>query len=524
MSNKNKSFFVILFATFLFVTIMGNSLSNKMIEVVDSKRLNILASASNKHLESKIYKKGYDINFTYMGDIDIVDELNNNADKYDGVWISNSMWLYMLDNQYLTSNSKSIAISPIVLGIRKSKAKKLGLIDKEITNSDIVELVKNKKIKYVMPSVTSTNTGATAYIGFLNSLAGNPEILVEKDLDNTKLVTELKNLFSGTLRVSGNEDYLKEMFLNNDEYEAIITDEASLIDINKQLKKDNKEELYLFYPKDGVSINDMTLAYINSDKSKEKAFLEFQRFLLSEKGQELLQDNGYRTWYGGINNDVDAEVFNPDWGIDTSKYLNVTNFPSKKVITKAINVYIESLRKPTHTVFCLDYSGSMSGEGIEELRKAMNYILDSEESSKDRLQFSKNDKITVITFSSSVTNVWSSTGSDTSTLIENINNYKVGGSTALYDAIEKGLEVLKKESDDYTTTIIAMTDGYANEGSFNTLSKYYKKLNKEVPVYSITFGMASLKQLNNIAKLTNAKVFDGTENLLDAFKEVRSYN
>ena len=51
------------------------------------------------------------------------------------------MWLYMLDNQYLTSNSKSIAISPIVLGIRKSKAKKLGLIDRELTNNDIVELV-----------------------------------------------------------------------------------------------------------------------------------------------------------------------------------------------------------------------------------------------------------------------------------------------------------------------------------------------------------------------------------------------
>lgn len=524
MNNKNKILFIALVITFLFVCVVGDMLSNKMIEVVESKRLNILASASMKPLENKIYKKGYEINFTYMGDIDIVDELNTNAKSYDGVWISNSMWLYMLENQYLTSNSKSIAISPIVLGIRKSKAKSLNLIGKELTNDDIVTLVKNKKIKYVMPSVTSTNTGATAYIGFLNSLANNPEVLLEKDLDNTKLVTELKNLFSGTLRVSGDEDYLKEMFLNNDDYEAIITDEASLIDINKQLKKDKKEELYLFYPKDGVSINDMTLAYISSDKSKEKAFLEFQRFLLSEKGQELLQDNGYRTWYGGINNDVDAEVFNPDWGIDTSKYLNVTNFPSKKVITKAINVYIESLRKPTHTVFCLDYSGSMSGEGIEELRKAMNYILDSEESSKDRLQFSKNDKITVITFSSSVTNVWSSTGSDTSSLITNINNYKVGGSTALYDAIEKGLEVLKNESDDYTTTIIAMTDGYANEGSFNTLSKYYKKLNKEVPVYSITFGMASLKQLNNIAKLTNAKVFDGTENLLEAFKEVRSYN
>ena len=52
-----------------------------------------------------------------MGDIDIVDELNTNAKSYDGVWISNSMWLYMLENQYLTSKSKSIAISPIVLGI-----------------------------------------------------------------------------------------------------------------------------------------------------------------------------------------------------------------------------------------------------------------------------------------------------------------------------------------------------------------------------------------------------------------------
>lgn len=80
-----------------------------------------------------------------MGDIDIVDELNTNAKSYDGVWISNSMWLYMLENQYLTSNSKSIAISPIVLGIRKSKAKSLNLIGKELTNDDIVTLVKNKK-------------------------------------------------------------------------------------------------------------------------------------------------------------------------------------------------------------------------------------------------------------------------------------------------------------------------------------------------------------------------------------------
>ena len=155
----------------------------------------------------------------------------------------------------------------------------------------------------------------------------------------------------------------------------------------------------------------------------------------------------------------------------------------------------------------------------------MNYILNSEEASKDRLQFSKGDKITVITFSTKVTNIWKTLeGTNTTELIDNINKYSVGGSTALYDAVQKGLEILNKETDDYTTTIIAMTDGYINEGNFNSLAKYYKTLNKEIPVYSITFGDASEKQLDKIAKLTNAKIFDGKEDLLKAFKEVRSYN
>ena len=45
-----------------------------------------------------------------------------------------------------------------------------------------------------------------------------------------------------------------------------------------------------------------------------------------------------------------------------------------------------------------------------------------------------------------------------------------------------------------------------------------------IPVYSITFGYASEYQLEEIAELTNAKVFDGRTDLLRAFKEVRGYN
>ena len=69
-----------------------------------------------------------------------------------------------------------------------------------------------------------------------------------------------------------------------------------------------------------------------------------------------------------------------------------------------------------------------------------------------------------------------------------------------------------------------MTDGEGNIGTFNSLEKVYKSVNKERPIYSITFGQASYDQLNKMAELSNGKVFDGRNNLLDAFKTVRGYN
>ena len=167
----------------------------------------------------------------------------------------------------------------------------------------------------------------------------------------------------------------------------------------------------------------------------------------------------------------------------------------------------------------------MYGSGEEELKNAMNYILTREEAVEDKLQFSKSDKITVITFSSAVNEILSTdSGYETEELKKFINNSTVGGGTALYDAIIAGIHILEEESNDYTKTIISMTDGMINVGSYNSLKKEYAKLDKEIPIYSITFGEASESQLREIAKLSNAKVFDGKTNLLKAFKEVRGYN
>ena len=533
---KRATIAVVIFAVLIFIfgitaendiDNMKNNITSKFYNTSDTFR--IISSSENKDLEGIMQnyatKNDIDLEIEYAGTIDIMDKLNS-GEKYDAVWTSNSIWLYMLNNNVKTSNSKSTSIDPVVFGVKKSKAKELGFIGKDVYMKDILSAIKNNKLKFSMSSATQTNTGATAYLGFLSTLAGNPEILEEKDLDSKDLKEDLKELFSGVTRSSGSDEFLEEMFLNGD-YEAVVTYETSIININKKLEDQGKEPLYIIYAKDGVSISDSPFAYIdNSDEEKLEQFTKLQSYILSDEGQKELVKTGRRVWYGGVNENADKTVFNPDWGIDTTKYLVPVKYPSTSVIKSALGLYQTELRKPIHAVFCLDYSGSMYGEGNTQLVNAMEYILDEEKASKNLLQFSSKDKISVVAFSGDILGKWKTNdGTDTKSLIKNIKAQDSIGQTNIYLAAETALDRLKNEdTDKYNVSVILMTDGESNLGTYQNLQKTYNKINKDIPIYSIMFGSASSYQLEAIAQMSNAKVFDGRTNLLEAFKQVRGYN
>lgn len=518
---------ILLIAVISIIYVSVNSVG-RMINIFqnEANTFKLLSSTSTAIYDDELVeyaaKNGIYLEITHQGDLAMVDTLNNGTEEYDGVWISNSIWLYMLDNSYLVSNSKSIAIDPVIMGIKKSKAEELGFTSRDVYNKDILNAIKENKLDYVMTSVTETNTGATAYLGFLNSLAGSPEVLTEEMLDDQNLQNDLKSFFKGVERVSGNEEYIKEMFLKG-EYNAVITYESSLIDINKELEKNGEETLYFIYPKDGVAINDMPFAFIDNGTNKEEMFNTLQSYLRSDEAREKLESLGFRTWYGGTN-DKPNEVFKKDWGIDTTEYLMPLKYPSKSVMNKAFDIYITSLRKPTAVVFVLDVSGSMAGTGISELQDSLYYLLDYEQASKDRLQFSEADQIKIITFNEAVdakTETYG--GRDTQDLIEFVRNMQAYGGTNIYDSSVEALNDLKAyDKNEYTRTVILMTDGRSNTGYYTTLENAYKGL--DIPIYSITFGNADDYQLQAIADLTNGKVFDGKAGLKEAFQEVRSYS
>ena len=73
------------------------------------------------------------------------------------------------------------------------------------------------------------------------------------------------------------------------------------------------------------------------------------------------------------------------------------------------------------------------------------------------------------------------------------------GGTNIYDSSVKALEDLKSyDKNEYTRTVILMTDGKSNVGEYDSLEKAYKGL--DIPIYSITFGNADDYQLQTIAE------------------------
>lgn len=533
MNKENHSKGLIIFLVILGLFIFGNldtstNTEKKTKVKKDDGIFNLLMSSENSDLEpfvtSYFKKKKIKLKIDYAGTLDIMEKINN-GEEYDAIWASNSIWLYMLSNSSVVTNSKSTSINPIVFGIKKSLAEKLGFVGKDVYTKDILDKIKNKELNFIMSSATRTNTGASAYLGFLATLAGNPEVLTLNHLQNETLKNNIVDFLSGVERTSGSEEFLDELS-QSDKYNAVVSYESSLINLNKELESKGKEPFYLIYPVDGVTISDSPLAYLNNGNNFSDEFIDFQKYILSDEGQKELEKLGRRVWYGGITTNVDQKTFNKEWGIDVSKYIVPIKYPSTSVIKEALALYQTEFRKPTHIVFCLDYSGSMYGDGNKELVNAMEYILDKEKASVNMLQFSYKDKVSIVLFATNILDVQTTyDGTDTNKLLSTIRKTDPMGSTNLYGSLKSALNIIRNEDENnYNLSIILMTDGMGNVDTFNSFKNSYNIVNKDIPVYGILFGDADSSQLLEISEYTGGKVFDGRTNLLAAFKEVRGYN
>lgn len=505
--------------------------------------LHIVSGSENKALEPLVRAWGEDngvaVDVTYLGSVDIARELGNGtASTYDAVWPANSLWIELGDSQKVVKHDASVLRSPVVLGLRKSIAESLGWIGRDdITIQDIQAAARDGKFRLSMTSATQSNSGASAYFGFLYALSDNPDLLTMEDLASDALRDDVRDLLAQVDRSSGSSGWLADSLVGNyGSFDAMFNYDALVIEANQALVRSGQEPLYAIYPANGLSVADSPLGYIDKgDATKEEAFLELQTYLQSQEAQDLLVGLGRRAGLIGLAaSSADPSVWNPDWGIDLQRAIAPIPTPSSDVIGEALRLYQTELRKPSLTVWVLDVSGSMEGKPLADLKQAMALLLDPDAAAVNLLQPSSRDVTIIIPFNHDTQVPTTVEGSDPAELaraLGNVQRLEADGGTDVYYAVYQAFEAMKPWADngtlfDYLPAVVAMTDGASSDDNREAVLDYIRDSGfaGDIPIHAIAFGNADEAQLEELSQISIGRLFNAGSDLAKALRSAKGYN
>jgi len=485
------------------------------VTAADKKTFRLLTTPENellvKYVKDFCRGQNVELEVSYMGDIDAINELIVRSQEYDAVWLSNSMWLYRLGSSVSVTDSKSTGIVPVVIGIKPE------LYSEEIkTMTDLMVLDGD----FGIPSITRSDAGASSYLGIYYSLSGSPRMLT-MDLAQDEDIRHQANAYI---------QEKSEIYSTYDELVKLVRDgkkdyyygyESDFIRLNTEYGT----SLKLIYLDDGVPLADKPFAYVdNKDSEKKELFLEIQKHLLKNSTQKDLCQDGIRTGYGGQVPYADKRVFNADWGIDTQQYLAPMNYPYRDVTTELLNFYTMEVSKPANYIFCLDFSGSMRGDGHKELVQAMTLLFKEEMASQYFIQMKETDIVTLVLFNDKATQGQTIPYTSFEEIPELLDQTEPHGGTNIYESLNEAQNYVLPESSGYNNYVVLLTDGQSEDKNKQSFIRQFGKLSEPYPIYSITMGDANEKQLNQLAELTDGKVFNGKKDLIMAFKTLRGYN
>ncbi|MGL6210159.1 MAG: VWA domain-containing protein, partial [Paracoccaceae bacterium] len=442
------------------------------------------------------------------------------------------------DSQKVVAQATSILRSPVVLGLKTSLAAELGWVGRDdVTVQMIEEAARSGAFRLSMTSATQSNSGASAYIGFLYALAGNPDVLTMENLADPALQEAMRGLLGAVDRSSGSSGWLKDSLVANPgAFDAMINYESVVIEANGELVAKGLEPLYIIYPANGMSVSDSPLGLIDKgDTAKKAAFQGLQAHLLSPETQGKLSALGRRTGLIGLDAaSADPAVWNPQWGVDLTRQIAPVPVPSSEVIAEALTLYQSELRKPSLTVWVLDVSGSMEGEPLAQLKEAMALLLDPEAAAVNLLQPSRRDVTIIVPFNHAPEAPTVVTGGDAAQMAEalaRIEGLQSGGGTDLYAAIGAAVDALQPYADDgtlgdYLPAIVAMTDGASDTVNREWMARHIESSGfaGAIPIHSIAFGAADEDQLKALSEGSIGRLFTAGDDIAKALRGAKGYN
>lgn len=503
------------------------------------RKFRVLAGSENQpleqHLQNWAKSNHLELEIKHAGNVEIMRALSREEFKYDAVWVAQPFYIMAGDERKRTKDGEAIYTALPVIGVRESAVQSFGWQGNTVSIHQITDAVKQNQFRFAIGSASQSNSGLMMLLGVLNDITGSKGNLSTAQLNDPNIANTAKEFYTGVGRESGQQtEDLTTLFMES-ELDGLVTSEPAAIALNQKLIAQGKTPLKFFYIQGIASAIESHFAYVdNGDKFKQESFEKLQKYMTGEIFKNHLSSLGFRTGIGGDT--ANPAIFKSEWGLDPNKQPQSIPLPSQQTIQQALSVYQTMFRKPVFRVICLDYSSSMEGKGIKGLREGVRFLIDPATARADWNDFNSGDRIVVVAFSNTILSEWTATGDNTNSLkqlITNIDTLSTRGGTDIYSPIIRALAIIDQEPNlqSYTPQIILMTDGQSNTGAsymqmkqaWDSYQPKWKGLKLSVPVFSIAFGDADMKQVTELSESTQGLAFDGHENLVEALHNVGGY-
>ena len=472
-------------------------------------------------------RTGVTVEMEYTGTLDGLGRVaEGRVEGFDAVWFASNRYLHLHDGgRDRVREETPIMLSPVVLGVRESRADALGWSEaSRVTWSDVNEAVRDAEFTYGMTNPGASNSGFSALIGVASALADSGSALTAEDVK--RVGPELAGFFKGQELTAGSSGWLAQAFTERSDDErpvdALINYESVLLSLNR-----DGAGLRLVHPADGVITADYPLALL-ADPAPE-AEQGYERLVEDLLSEEVQTDIAERTLRRPAASGVSDAGLPPLVELPFPAHLDV--------VDGLVSDYFSDLRRPARTVYVLDVSGSMKGERLEELKEALGSLTGvSGGSLEQRMQaFQEREEIVLLPFSTEPhrprTFVVEPGRIDESLseVGDAIEGLEALGDTATYDAVLKAYDLIgHAPEDDYLTSIVLMTDGQVTWGTGPApFARELAGLSPEaarVPVFTVLFGEAGEAEMADLVEQTGGRLFDAREQSLEAvFREIRGY-
>lgn len=464
------------------------------------------------------------LDFKFIGTLDGAEELAQGG-KYDIAWFSHGKYLSLLSNtRSRIVTQEKIMLSPVILGVKSSKAKQWGWIDNaNLTWADVAEKAASGELRYAMTNPTSSNSGFTSLVGVAAALSGAEEFDIKK-----MNYPALKKFFKGQKLTAGSSGWLADTYVKEQDYlDGIVNYESVLLQLNESGQL--RDRLTLIYPKEGIITADYPIMLLNGAKREA-----FDRLVTCLRSKEIQQNIMTSTQRRPIIPQVKPDARFP------KNILIELPFPrTVEEIDALLFAYLDEVRKPSFTVFVLDTSGSMQGKRIDELRSALINLTGTDASLTGQFaRFRSRETVVMLPFSTTpqketVFKIASvkRDSDDMRKLRDYISGLNANGGTAIYSSLARAYQLVadaKKKNPDDFYSIVLLSDGENTQGlSYTTFERQYPKLVGEaegVKVFPILFGNSNKGEMDALSGLTGGRTFDGHKYALNVvFKKIRGY-